>query len=165
MAAAQLAGAMNLWNACRRVMTPSWRERVNLERGPETTPFGLRSLLLKPRVLILDGPRVLLILRAGDLRIGNLSKMAAGRTVIMISHRLSTLVHADAILVMQQGSWLIVGGMKNCLRVAPPTNSYGINRQVTCSVESGGRRNPQTAIDFLPDADEIERRRCRSLHE
>jgi ATP-binding cassette subfamily B protein len=35
--------------------------------------------------------------------INNLGKMSAGRTVIMISHRLSTLVNADAILVMQQG--------------------------------------------------------------
>ena len=35
--------------------------------------------------------------------IRNLAQIAVGRTVIMISHRLSTLVNADVILVMQQG--------------------------------------------------------------
>jgi ATP-binding cassette subfamily B protein len=35
--------------------------------------------------------------------INNLSRIAVGRTVIMISHRLSTLVNANSILVMQQG--------------------------------------------------------------
>jgi ATP-binding cassette subfamily B protein len=35
--------------------------------------------------------------------IRNLSRIAVGRTVVMISHRLSTLVNAHAILVMQYG--------------------------------------------------------------
>lgn len=35
--------------------------------------------------------------------------MAVGRTVIMISHRLSTLVKADSILVMQQGRLADIG--------------------------------------------------------
>jgi ATP-binding cassette subfamily B protein len=41
--------------------------------------------------------------------INNLSRIAVGRTVIMISHRLSTLVNANAILVMQQGKLLDSG--------------------------------------------------------
>ena len=34
----------------------------------------------------------------------NLAAIAKGRTVIMVSHRLSSLVRADAIVVLEQGS-------------------------------------------------------------
>ena len=40
----------------------------------------------------------------------NVSQIAVGRTVVMISHRLSTLVNAHAILVMQQGRLADAGG-------------------------------------------------------
>ena len=33
----------------------------------------------------------------------NLDKIAQGRTMIVVSHRLSSLVQADAILVLEQG--------------------------------------------------------------
>ena len=41
--------------------------------------------------------------------INNLSKIAQGKTVIMISHRLSTLVNAHTILVMQNGQLMDSG--------------------------------------------------------
>jgi ATP-binding cassette subfamily B protein len=62
-----------------------------------------RSLLLRPRILILDEAASALDPESEAIFINNLSKISEGRTVIMISHRLSTLVHADCILVMQQG--------------------------------------------------------------
>ena len=62
-----------------------------------------RSLLLKPRILILDEAASALDPESEAIFIRNLGKMAVGRTVLMISHRLSTLVNADAIMVMQQG--------------------------------------------------------------
>jgi subfamily B ATP-binding cassette protein HlyB/CyaB len=42
-----------------------------------------------------------------------------GRTVIMISHRLSTLVNADAILVMQQGKLADSGRHEELLSKSP----------------------------------------------
>ncbi|MGO7815526.1 peptidase domain-containing ABC transporter, partial [Rhizobium ruizarguesonis] len=39
----------------------------------------------------------------------NLSRIAAGRTVIIFSHRLSTLVDADAILVIDRGKVADIG--------------------------------------------------------
>ena len=75
----------------------------NLSGGQKQRLSIARSLLLKPRILILDEAASALDPESEAIFIGNLSKMAVGRTVIMISHRLSTLVNADAILVMQQG--------------------------------------------------------------
>jgi ATP-binding cassette, subfamily B, bacterial HlyB/CyaB len=75
----------------------------NLSGGQKQRLSIARSLLAKPRILILDEAASALDPESEAIFIRNLSKIAVGRTVIMISHRLSTLVNADAILVMQQG--------------------------------------------------------------
>ena len=76
---------------------------TNLSGGQKQRLSIARSLLLKPRILILDEAASALDPESEAIFIRNLGKMAVGRTVIMISHRLSTLVNADAIMVMQQG--------------------------------------------------------------
>ncbi len=39
----------------------------------------------------------------------NIKRIAEGRTVIVISHRLSSLVNSDAIMVLERGSLLDIG--------------------------------------------------------
>ncbi len=75
----------------------------NLSGGQKQRLSIARSLLARPRVLILDEAASALDPESEAIFIRNLSRIAVGRTVVMISHRLSTLVNADAILVMQQG--------------------------------------------------------------
>lgn len=76
---------------------------ANLSGGQKQRLSIARSLLAKPRILILDEAASALDPESEAIFIRNLSKIAVGRTVIMISHRLSTLVNAHAILVMDQG--------------------------------------------------------------
>lgn len=76
---------------------------ANLSGGQKQRLSIARSLLARPRVLILDEAASALDPESEAIFIRNLSRIAVGRTVVMISHRLSTLVNADAILVMQQG--------------------------------------------------------------
>jgi ATP-binding cassette, subfamily B, bacterial HlyB/CyaB len=75
----------------------------NLSGGQKQRLSIARTLLAKPRILILDEAASALDPESEAIFIRNLSRIAIGRTVVMISHRLSTLVNADAILVMQQG--------------------------------------------------------------
>ncbi len=75
----------------------------NLSGGQKQRLSIARSLLTKPRILVLDEAASALDPESEAIFINNLSRIAVGRTVIMISHRLSTLVNAHAILVMQQG--------------------------------------------------------------
>ncbi len=75
----------------------------NLSGGQKQRLSIARALLSKPRILVLDEAASALDPESEAIFIRNLSRIAVGRTVIMISHRLSTLVNANAILVMQQG--------------------------------------------------------------
>lgn len=83
--------------------TPLEENASNLSGGQKQRLSIARSLLGKPRILILDEAASALDPESEAIFISNLSRIAVGRTVIMISHRLSTLVNADAILVMERG--------------------------------------------------------------
>ncbi|GFF59930.1 leptomycin B resistance protein pmd1 [Aspergillus udagawae] len=68
-----------------------------------------RALVKDPRILILDEATSSLD-SASELRIRQaLDKLAAGRTVITIAHRLSAVKNADSIIVMRQGKLLEQG--------------------------------------------------------
>ncbi|MFA6310319.1 MAG: peptidase domain-containing ABC transporter [Sterolibacterium sp.] len=76
---------------------------ANLSGGQKQRLSIARALLTKPNILILDEAASALDPESESIFIRNLSRIAVGRTVVMISHRLSTLVNAHSILVMQQG--------------------------------------------------------------
>jgi ATP-binding cassette subfamily B protein len=82
---------------------------ANLSGGQKQRLSIARSLLSNPRILILDEAASALDPESEAIFMQNLSKIAVGRTVIMVSHRLSTLVNAHTILVMQQGRLVDAG--------------------------------------------------------
>ena len=116
VASAQMAGADEFIERLPQGYDTVLEEgATNLSGGQKQRLSIARSLLLKPRVLILDEAASALDPESEAIFIRNLSKMAVGRTVIMISHRLSTLVKADAILVMQQGRLADIGRHEDLL--------------------------------------------------
>ena len=82
---------------------------ANLSGGQKQRLSIARTLVSKPRILILDEAASALDPESEAIFIANLSRIAVGRTVVMISHRLSTLVNADKIMVMQQGRLMDAG--------------------------------------------------------
>jgi ATP-binding cassette subfamily B protein len=68
-----------------------------------------RALILDPRILILDEATSALDAESEAIVNSNISRIARGRTMIVISHRLSSLVSADAILVLERGRVYDIG--------------------------------------------------------
>lgn len=75
----------------------------NLSGGQKQRIATARALLMKPRLLIFDEATSALDPESEAIVQANLSEMARGRTLIIVSHRLSSLVQADAILVLEHG--------------------------------------------------------------
>ena len=103
---------------------------ANLSGGQKQRLSIARALLTKPRILILDEAASALDPESEAIFINNLSHIAVGRTVIMISHRLSTLVNADAILVMQHGR-LVDSGRHQELVISSSTYQHLWNQQTS----------------------------------
>ncbi len=75
----------------------------NLSGGQKQRLAIARAMLTNPRILIFDEATSALDPESESIVQKNLARMARGRTVIMVSHRLSMLTGCDAIIVLDQG--------------------------------------------------------------
>jgi ATP-binding cassette, subfamily B, bacterial HlyB/CyaB len=75
----------------------------NFSGGQKQRLAIARALITNPPILILDEATSALDAESEAIVNANLLRMAEGRTVIIISHRLSILTGADAILVLERG--------------------------------------------------------------
>ncbi|WP_295585505.1 peptidase domain-containing ABC transporter [uncultured Lamprocystis sp.] len=76
---------------------------ANLSGGQKQRLAIARALLPQPRILILDEAASALDPESEAIFLNNLSQIVAGRTVIIVSHRMSTLTRSDAIMVLNRG--------------------------------------------------------------
>ena len=75
----------------------------NLSGGQRQRLAIARALITDPKILILDEATSALDAESEAIVNANIDRIAMGRTVVTISHRLSSLVKADAIMVLDQG--------------------------------------------------------------
>ena len=76
---------------------------VNLSGGQRQRTALARVLLMEPRILILDDTLSAVDTDTADAILAELRPFAGRRTSIIVSHRLSTLQHADEIIVFDEG--------------------------------------------------------------
>lgn len=76
---------------------------ANLSGGQRQRLAIARALILDPPILILDEATSALDAESEAIINGNLMRIAKGRTIICVSHRLAMLVNADVIMVLEKG--------------------------------------------------------------
>jgi subfamily B ATP-binding cassette protein HlyB/CyaB len=102
--AAQLAGADEFIERLPRGFDTMIEEDAsNLSGGQKQRLAIARALIVNPRVLIFDEATSALDSESELIIRRNLRRLAEGRTVIIVSHRLSMLAEANAILVIDRG--------------------------------------------------------------
>jgi ATP-binding cassette subfamily B protein len=108
----------------------TWIEEgaANLSGGQRQRLAIARALLMHPRLLILDEATSALDPDSEANFMANLAGIAAGRTVLIVSHRLTTLVRCNAIIVFEQGR-IIDGGAHSDLLQRCPMYQHLWNQQ------------------------------------
>jgi ATP-binding cassette, subfamily B, bacterial HlyB/CyaB len=103
--AARLAGAEEFIERLPQGYN-TWIEEgsSNLSGGQKQRLAIARALIADPRIMILDEATSALDPESEALVNANLTRIGRGRTMVIVSHRLSSLVDCDLILVMDKGS-------------------------------------------------------------
>jgi subfamily B ATP-binding cassette protein HlyB/CyaB len=76
---------------------------ANFSGGQRQRIAIARALMTRPRLLIFDEATSALDPESEAIVQEHLGEIAHGRTLLIVSHRLTSLAHADAILVLEQG--------------------------------------------------------------
>ena len=76
---------------------------ITLSGGQKQRVALARALLRRPRILLLDDCLSAVDTHTEETILGNLRRVFEGRTVFLVSHRISTVQGADQILVLDGG--------------------------------------------------------------
>jgi ABC-type bacteriocin/lantibiotic exporter with double-glycine peptidase domain len=95
----------------------TWIEEgsANLSGGQRQRLAIARALIADPRIVILDEATSALDPESEALVNANLLRIAKGRTMVIVTHRLSSLVDCDQILVLDKGRAVDIGPHRTLL--------------------------------------------------
>lgn len=82
---------------------------ITLSGGQRQRVAIARSLVQDPKLLVLDDALSAVDTRTESEILGGFRRRGAGHTTIIVAHRLSTLMHADRIVVLDRGRVVQVG--------------------------------------------------------
>lgn len=89
---------------------------VNLSGGQRQRIAIARALVNAPRILIFDEATSALDAESEEIIQTNLKAMAAGRTVLIVAHRLSAIRQCDRIITLEKGKIVESGTHESLLQ-------------------------------------------------
>lgn len=89
---------------------------VRLSGGQKQRIAIARAMLKDPQILLLDEATSALDAQSEHHVQSALNKLMANRTTVIIAHRLATVLHADIIVVMDQGKIVATGSHQSLLQ-------------------------------------------------
>ena len=101
---------------------------VTISGGEKQRLCLARVILRNPRVLILDEATSALDSRSEELIQHSLSHVLVNKTAIIIAHRLSTVRHADRIVVLDRGVIVAEGTHDDLLKCSPLYHELASNQ-------------------------------------
>ncbi len=108
--AAKAAGAHDFISHLERGYdTPVGERGINLSAGQRQLTCLARAILANPPILILDEATSNVDTNTERLMQKSLRQLVKGRTCLMIAHRLSTVINADRIVVLEHGKIAEIG--------------------------------------------------------
>ena len=115
--AAKLAGADEFISQFPHGYETFVGERGSLLSGGQRQRLAIaRALISDPRILIFDEATSALDYESENIIMSNIEPIAAGRTMLMIAHRLSTVRDCDAIIVIDKGRIVEAGSHQELLQ-------------------------------------------------
>jgi ATP-binding cassette subfamily B protein len=118
--AARMAGADEfIQNLPNGYDTTLFEGGSNLSGGQRQRISIARALLTKPSILILDEATSALDAESEAIIQANLAAIAHGRTMLIVSHRLSMLTNCHSIIVLEKGELIGNGPHRDLLQTCP----------------------------------------------
>lgn len=115
---------------------------TSLSGGEKQRLCVARAFLKDAPILILDEPTSSIDSKTEEVILDALDKLMVGRTTFMIAHRLSTVRHADKILVLDHGELVEQGTHDELLE------NHGLYRQLHDTQITGRRRLRFAPLDL-----------------
>lgn len=124
---------------------------TNISGGQRQRLAIARAVILDPKFMILDEATSALDPESEALVNANLERIAKGRTMVIVSHRLSSLVNCDKILVLDQGEMQDIGSHEELLESCEIYRTLWLQQNRHTQGSNNTRKGKQSGDDLVPE--------------